>query len=520
MTKRIISRLLGALLTVCPLVVLYSCGEKEDPNKGSETTQGTKVTFTLNRTKVLHNPLNGWVMYGSATGDPSSWDKKIYVADEGEEVYIKDYASACYIRTGWTYFNPSPGVYTWRDPSTPLGKMVKGALDRGKPIAFRIVVDGRDQRRNTPQFVTDDGAAYWVENSNYPERTTPYPQDPIFQKHYETLIKELAKDFDDPDKCAFIDAYGLGKWGEGHNVCYEPGNAITSKTEDLKYQVMDWITDVYSQNFKNVPLVINYHRVIGHPTSDGAVNKNSEKLLNLCVSKGYSLRQDAFGMTDYYKDWERAYAASWKFKRPIIMEGGWIVSQHSYWNDPKKYRQGHPEDVRQGEYEDSKLARVNMMDFRVGAETESWFNDAYDLVKKFVAEGGYRLYLDQCFAPEEVKSGTACTIQHRWRNMGWGYFPNNIPQWHYRYKVAVALLDSKDKVAKIVVDDDCEPSEWLEGNANSYETKIAADVPAGNYTWAIAIVNKDKDNKPGIELASKGNYTADNWLKIIGVTIK
>lgn len=29
-----------------------------------------------------------------------------------------------------------------------------------------------------------------------------------------------------------------------------------------------------------------------------------------------------------------------------------------------------------------------MMDFRVGQETESWFGDAFNLVQRFVSEGG------------------------------------------------------------------------------------------------------------------------------------
>ena len=41
-----------------------------------------------------------------------------------------------------------------------------------------------------------------------------------------------------------------------------------------------------------------------------------------------------------------------------------------------------------GEFDDSKEARVNMMDFRVGDETESWFKTSFNLVKRFIAEGG------------------------------------------------------------------------------------------------------------------------------------
>ena len=512
--------LLGTLLTVCPLAVSVSC-DRMSPEGPAPASEGVLVKPSYNRNDVLKNPMTGWVMYGSATGSPSYWDTKFYNEELGKDVYVKDYASACYIRTGWCYFEPEDGVYAWRDPNSSLGKMIKGALDRGLPVAFRIVVDGRDQRRNTPKFVTDAGAKYWQSDPNHPEWVTPYPQDPVFQRYYERLISELAKDFDDPDKCAFVDAYGLGKWGEGHNVCYEYGNPVNERTETLKYEVMDWITDVYSRNFRNVPLLINYHRVIGHPTSDGAVNPNTEKLLNLCIGKGYSLRQDAFGMTDYYKSWEKGYVANWFYKRPCVMEGGWIVSSHRYWTDGSgKYREGHPEDVRQGEYEDSKGSKVNMMDFRVGEETKSWFNDAFDLVRKFVSEGGYRLYPDQITVIEEIANGQTFTLAHRWRNMGWGYFPNNIPQWNYRYKVAFALLDSKDAVRQLVVDPEVKPSEWVEGAVNMYKTDFKVDVPPGNYTWAVAIVNTAKNNVPGIKLAVKGDFSKDGWYKIKDVTVK
>ncbi|MEI3554633.1 MAG: hypothetical protein V8Q54_08385 [Alistipes senegalensis] len=101
-----------------------------------------------------------------------------------------------------------------------------------------------------------------------------------------------------------------------------------------------------------------------------------------------------------------------------------------------------PEDVRQGEFDSSAEAHVNMMDFRVGQETESWFGDAFNLVQRFVSEGGYRLYPDQVTLPDQVNAGSRVKVASRWRNMGWGYFPNNLPQWNYKYKVAYALLDA------------------------------------------------------------------------------
>ena len=157
------------LLALCSLC----CCSKETPGAGGgsdNTSDLTVIKFNPDKKTVLHNPLNGWVMYGSGSGDPSDWDKEIYVSELGKNVMVRDYASACYIRTNWRTFNPQEGVYAWRDPSTKLYKMIHGALDRGLPISFRVVVDGRDQGENTPQFVFDHGATYWLDNAKYPQR--------------------------------------------------------------------------------------------------------------------------------------------------------------------------------------------------------------------------------------------------------------------------------------------------------------------------------------------------------------
>jgi hypothetical protein len=331
----------------------------------------TIVRPTYNSTAVLRNPLNGWVMYGRRESTDTYWDTEFFVPELGTNVKAIDYASACYIRTSWRSLNPSLGVYTWRDPNSQMGKLINGAQTRGLPIAFRIVVDGRDQGENTPQFVFDAGADYWLSNPAVTSQKTPFPQDPIFRQYYTTFIEELAKDFNDPVRTSFIDAYGLGKWGEAHNVVYaDPGALTAAQTEAAKQEVLNWITNLYTRTFTKIPLVINYHRLIGHPTSWGAVNANSESLLLSAINKGYSLRHDAFGMTDYYQTWEKNFAASWKHKRPIIFEGGWIVNSHRYWIDSSgDYREGHPEDVRLGEFNSAEEAAVNMMDFRVGETT-------------------------------------------------------------------------------------------------------------------------------------------------------
>jgi len=508
------------LLLSLSCVLLFSC--EKNNQEVTKAAEGTLVKPKYNRNTVFRNPLNGWVMYAGRTDNDTYWDRQLYVPDLGKTIKVIDYASACYVRTSWASLNPAPGVYAWRDTGSQIGRLIKGARDRGLPIAFRIVVDGRDQGMNTPQFVFDAGAKSYVENSAFPTRITPLPQDPIFRRYYTSFIEELAKDFNNTELTSFIDAYGLGKWGEAHNVVYQDPNSPTGQDKEvMKEEVIDWVSDLYARTFTQVPLVINYHRVIGDPTSWGAVNANSEKLLNKMIEKGYSLRQDAFGMTDYYQSWEKQFAKTWNYKRPIIMEGGWITTgTHRYWTDPSgKYRENHPEDVRQGEFDASAEAHVNMMDFRAGGETNSWFEKSFSLVQRFISEGGYRLYPDQIYLPEKVNSNSETTITHRWRNMGWGYFPNNIPQFNLKYKVAFALLDDEGAVKKVIVDQASEPSDWLKNAPVSYELKTNVGVPAGSYTWAVAIVDTTQDNLPAIKLAVNGDITSDGWLKLLALKV-
>lgn len=520
-----------SVLFLSAAVTMSACGS-DDPEPGSNdggdggtsVPGNTDIELTANTTDVLHNPLNGWVMYVSGSADPDYFDTQFNLSELGKSVYVRDYASACYIRTGWKSLNPADGKYAWDDPSNSIYKLVKRAEELGLPIAFRVVVDGRDQRENTPQFVFDAGAEYWLENDRYPDRKTPLAMDPIWRQYYEKFVKAFAQRFNNPATTAFIDGYGLGKWGEGHNVCYEQDNAVSDKTVEYKANTMEWITRLYADNFTRVPLVINYHRQLGHPVSSGkTAQPDSESLLGIAIRNGYCLRSDAFGMNNAewgYADWEKAIARTWSYKLPILMEGGYIVSSHSYWNDGAGYRKDHPEDVRQGEYDSSKEAHVNMMDFRVGDETASWFKTSFNLVKQFCIEGGYRLYPDKVSLPTAMKQGGKAVIGHRWRNIGWGYFPNNIKQWNYKYKVAFALLDSNNEPVQIFTDTECEPSDWHSGTPYPYSFDITPSVKAGSYTWGVAIIDTTDDNKPAIQLAVSRTVTPSGWVRLGDVKVQ
>ena len=494
-----------SIIVVCAAMV--ACSQK---------TPMTTLNFSPDTTTVLRNPLNGWVMYLGRNWDENFWDTQGYDTmrvSETQTVKVSDYASTCYIRTSWSSLEPKEGDYVWNDSTARITKLLNSVLDRNMRLAFRIVVDGRDQGQNTPLYVFDAGASYYTDSNNV---KSPYPDDPVFQSKYQSFIEALAVKFNNPDIVDFIDGYGLGKWGEAHSMVY--------KDYSNKAKVFEWVTGLYARCFTKIPLIINYHRLVGanNVTGWGEVAPDTEELLNSAIEKGYSLRHDAFGMREYYGQWERNYVKPWIMKRPVLLEGGWIVSKHPYHNDPSGYKTA--KDVRIGEFEDGQEAHVNMMDFRVGDETMSWFRDAYPLVERFISEGGYRLYPDSIVVPKEMKSGSRIKIVHRWNNLGWGYCPTNIPQWNQKYKVAFALLNQDNQVVYSYLDNNTDLSVWIKGYPSSYEfTPKLHGVKKGTYTWAVALVDTTKgngSNVKGLDISAKGTFTNSGWLKLSEVTVK
>ena len=477
-----------------------------------------KVEFTPDTTTVLRNPLNGWVMYLGRNWGPDFWTVLGYDAfptSEGTEVRVSDYANTAYVRTSWASFEPEEGKYAWDDPDSRLSRVFQSVLDRGMKLSFRIVVDGRDQGQNTPDYVFDAGAEYFTAKVGNREVRSPYADDPVFQEKYTHFIEALAREYNDIDKVDFIDAYGLGKWGEGHSLIYkDPGKNA---------EVMEWISSLYARTFTEVPLVINYHRLLGEPSEQGwgAPSEVSARLLEQAIANGYSLRHDAFGMTGYYQEWEKEFARRWNFRRPIILEGGWITAaHHRYWNDPSgAYREGHSEDVRKGEFQAAEEAHVNMMDLRVNDQIRSWFSDCFDLVKRFVAEGGYRLYPEWVKAPEHASG--RMTVSYAWRNLGWGYCPTNIPQWNGRYTVGLALLNDSGKAEKVWASDQTDLSTWLKGKSYPYCQQVSLEgVAPGIYTLTIGLVDRRAGLQPGLDVAVDPACKRGKWAVVSKISIR
>lgn len=532
-SKLVLSAGLSALLFI------GGCGKDDgSPDGPNPDVKGVEVKVTPDRETMYRNPFSGWVLYaglGDGLGDDywEQYDHLSCPSVPGGYVKVSDYASMLLIRVRWSDANPERGVYIWNDgvntkQAQRLRMLMEGAKERNLKLVFNFTADSRDFHYNmVPEYVREEieaaGRTVFESTTGTASHVwTPYPDDPVFQKCYAEFMKAFAAKFDDSDLTAFIGGFGIGLWGEYHTCIYSTGDMTPREA------VFDWLTKLWADTFKNVPIACQVHRWLGNTKQSWGKDEydpEAERLIRKAVALGYSLQSAAFGMHTYFAGWEKNVLLSNRYTCPIASEGGWVRASHSL---AAIQGDGYSDwgDVRRGEYEDAIGSCVNTMDFRYNSnvavgETWSWFNEAYPYVLKFIREGCYRLYPDRLTVPESLKSGAKATIAHRWINLGYSYCPSNLPQYHDKYKVAFALLDpATKKPVKMWFDEQARPCDWIRSKPSSYTfTFDAGSVAAGDYVWAVGIVDTEKENAIGIRIAAKDNVTADGWVELHDVKV-
>ena len=485
-------------------VMFISCSPAEqDMNMTAPT-----VEFSPDMTSLVRNPMSGWALYDDANDYVSNAAE--YWSDQ--DVIAERFGSIFYWRSRWSELEPEEGKYAWACDEN-FKALIQGALDRGLKLAFRVYIDGQDNIYNgTPDFVKAAGAEGYPshrlwdadgENNNW----TPYPDDPVFQEKFSNFIRAFAEEFDDPSRVDFIDAYNLGWWGEGHHVQYkDPSN---------KNAVYKWITDLYSDNFKNVILVTNFGTEMGY---------DIEKMYAI-DQKGFIIRRDSMGSTWFLDNDVRTVLSTFPQTAFIAECCYWGGYSDSYqpWNTDPAYKDVYKgwRDFYDQVYKDAIRSRANVLDLREATESQGWTRKALDLVESFMVNGGYRLTPVRLTFPASTNSGEAFNISHTWRNSGVGVCPNNNVRWNYKYKVAFAFLDkSSGSIVGMSVDDKAEPSSWLKGEDVSYESVISADIPAGTYTLVTAVVDTSLGTpSPGLNLAVEDGVFTDGWLELAEITV-
>ena len=463
------------------------------------------VNYTPNLTTVLKNPAMGWMMYEEGWSFQGTRHNKsnIYTPEvfweQMEECKAADCANILYIRMLWKDLEPEEGKYAWIY-NEQYKWYIQKAKDKGLKLAFRVFFHGVD---GVPSYVYEAGA---TESPIDDEgKTQPYYDNPVFLEKLDKFVEAFAKEYDNPDEVDYIDAYGLGRWGEGHGLALE-------KKENLE-TVIRQVTGSYARHFKKVLTVMNLSQ------SDYRFSKP------LVYDKlGFLPRRDGIG-SFWFSNEERAMVHDELFpKRALIGEGCWWFnaqdgdnSKYKHFQGDKRFAMNDFKEAFTVSVTDALDSHCNTLDLRVPLQCKFWIEELPDQVQRFITLGGYRLYPDYIKVEQDHKT---LTLFHSWKNYGVGVLPNNHPNWNYKYQVSFVLMNERQEIVFLHTEPEAEPSEWLKGMSYNYLSQF--DIPAklrGKYTLCVGLTDKTKNNEAAIDLAVSEKLKIGKWIFVVGLEL-
>ncbi len=468
----------------------------DDPNTGSKTLIISPARDSIT---VLHNPLMSLVKYAGGYAD-GNWDLAEWTTSDPN--IVAD-CNIVYIRSPWVNFEPTEGNYVWKNNAS-FKSLIEGLKSKGFRLAFRVMCqdDGLDPKlvRGTPPYVIDamKAGTYNVmskSNPRYPDVTNP-----IWQEKFKTFILAFGKEFNDPAVTDYIDANGLGLWGEGNLV----GIPTPNDNHDQERAYYDWHLGIYAQAFTKVILAVN-PCTFGSWSNNGAEQIKTD--LDIPIGKyGCVWRRDGIGQ-DVNKPYIQPTSSQLApFNStfpacPIICEpwSGFASTNRDYMNRL---------------FNDVILHHGNALSYDAGWDANP------DLLAKLITKLGYRLRPVKIELQDQVKSSGTMQISHTWTNDGVGALPNGNIRWNNKYAIAFALFKySEHTPTKVYVDSKSNPGVLVNGSNTTYTTDIQWNVPAGDYWLAVGIIDQTKPTTPSLDLAIKALGRRNGWYLLKTITI-
>lgn len=433
------------------------------------------INFEADTLRNFKNPYMGWTLYSESR--KRHIDGTDYWQQQDEAA--SKYASVFYLRWKWEEVEPEEGKYAWENDSVFIN-LIQGALDRNLRLAFRIFT-----HTGTPKYVLDGAETY-----EHWGKQTPFADDEFFLEKYTKFIEAFGKKFNNPAIVDYVDCYGMGWWGEGHNIKY--------KDQTKKDYSHDKLVKTYAKVFDKVINVINF----------GVRNAHQDSVVYDELS--FSPRRDGYASKWFPKKDQEALVNHFPNK-PIIAEacywGKNDISYHIENEDGKKYW-----DTWQEYYADvvdlALATHANYLDMRTVDETKRYMDNAQQEAQKFLTHGGYRIY------PSSISYSTckeSIFIEHTWENKGVGVLPNNNRNLKNKYKVSFALFDSDQKIVEQWYSEAIDLSKVVGKMKTSASDEFTRkDLGKKKYQLGVAIVNTKENDSKDISLAVK------NAAKITG----
>jgi hypothetical protein len=450
------------------------------------------VTVTPTETnEILANPGMGWQTFGVTR-----------LHDKNLPDWIP--STVHYSRFGWNDLEPAQG----KIDHALLDKILKETHDAGQRLALRVACchPSPDSQR-FPKWLADIGGRI-VMADRYGRGGVPNPDmdDPIILERHLDFLKRLGQRYDSHPDIDHVDIGSVGWYGEWH----QSGKNTRMPTMDNRLTIVK----TYLSCFKKTPLLmlINGGECLRYATEHGAGWRGD------CLGDlgGFNTRWNH--MRNGYPVWLHNAGAeeAWR-NAPVAWESCWDMQKWVKQGWSLRYIFNYAL-AYHASYLNNKSSPLPERD-DVRPETE-----------RFLQRLGYRLVLKEMSHPAEVRPGEAWTLAMKWQNTG------SAPC--YRpYRLAYRLADGQGHAKTIV--SPIAVNRWMPGSVDvssktfldnppdlpngdivavSDSVTIPADLPAGEYSLSLAVVEGDPP-QPVVRLAIQGR-AADGWYLLSKIDVR
>jgi hypothetical protein len=421
---------------------------------------------------VLHNPGMGFTTANAFDGEVTGYPK----------------STIAYWGWYWEAIEPVKGEYRW----DLVDAVIEKARGLGQRTAIRLMPTNGGP--GVPQWYRDMGAAgfEYLPEANVDSGETnwmPDHNDPNYLRYMGRMIEAFGKRYDGHPDVDHVDIRSLGHWGEWHFAFVKP-------TPVVKPRIRRALVDIYTDNFKETPLVIPI----------GAKDE-----LRYAVQKGCGYRADCLGDMGFW-------GPNHNHMRDLYQQALDDANANDAWKTaPAVFESCHVEqrwadDGFDVEFIFNEALRwhCSVLNNKSSAIPPRWWG----ATERFLKRMGYRFVLRSFTHPLTAKRGTRVAFETEWENLG------VAPP--YRYTPIVVELRTvggrgpQSVAGRFTARQDVR--KWLPGR---YDLKIQGQVSKkaepGRYHIAVAMLDTHTQ-KPAIQLAVEGR-DAQGWYSVSEIEI-
>lgn len=447
----------------------------------------------------LSNPYKGWVTWGNRAASASA------IAYEYETVYIG---------IKWSELEAVKGVYDF-DYVEDLYNFDYW-LAQGKKINLRFIMDNplagyNGIRKDIPQWLYDElvtemgvgneGTFYYgdeIMSALGGSGFSPNYNSQLLLHYHELAIQALASRYDDTEKIAFVQIGSLGHWGEFHT--WPTGSGIfPSPTVAAQYMAH------YTTYFHNVKLGLR-------------------KPYPYAAANGFGLFNDIFGVSQYSGtytfldyinngDTDMGSLSTAADVENSAMPDFWKTNYSGGEFAEGDIRLHITNDGIMGCLQQIRDTHVSWLGPCSPTNMYTTDSDAYTYKANILAIQklmGYRFALESITHTTALSAGESVPITMVWNNKG-------VAPFYYEWPMELSLINSNGTVT-YSQSFDVDVTEWLPGRIQKSVTlNVPTAIASGNYTLAVAFLNKDTSN-PDMALAID-NERSDMRYELYDVTI-